>query len=849
MSRTSAEAAPPGSWRILAPALVAWPATAAMIAIPGSARWVALGACGLGAAGVALARAARTRWLLPAVALGCALLVLLGARVDALEAVRADSSLATATDRSETVHLQVELRAFPHQGVDAAGRRTGWVPAYASSPSGRVPVVVWFDGETASGAAVDTWAPGGCLRVRGTLVTLGAASSAVYGVRAAELDAGEPACGDARLAGLGASAARLRSGLRAVAERVPGAELVPGFAVGDTSLVPPELDADMRTSSLTHLVAVSGANCALVVTAVTTVAGWVSLGRRTRILLAALALGSFVAVVGPDPSLQRAAVMASVLLLSAYGGKRATALASLGCAIAVLLVADPWQAVQPGFALSVSATAGILLGVPALSRLLVRTLSMPRWMRLPVAVALAAQIACGPLLLLVQDGVPAAGTLANVLAAPAAPWGTGFGLLALLAVPVSGELAAALVWCAAFPARWIAATAEVTASLPAARWPWPGGWRGAALLAAVEAALMLAYWILRDRLGERLFRRAGPTGGTDGRGLRGVGPRETLSGPGPWGSGRPRPQAVRIAVALLVSAAAGVFLGPTVVAPVTERLGTPSDWSVVACDVGQGDALLLRDPADSATVMLVDTGDDPGALTACLDRFGVARISLLVLTHDDRDHVGALDAVLDRVDGALIAPDSREDAGERPVRAALERAHVPTEVGVAGTSGGLAARGGLTWEVLAPPRGARPADTNAASEVLLVHAGALSVLLLADTGEPEQRALARSGAALDVDVLKVAHHGSADHDAALFAAASPEVALISVGGDNSYGHPAAQTVAELDAIGARVIRTDRSGTIAVSGAPGAMRVWSERRSSAAGEAAPADPPGRAPPER
>lgn len=583
---------------------------------------------------------------------------------------------------------------------------------------------------------------------------------------------------------------------------------MPGLAVGDTTLVDESLELRMQHTSLTHLVAVSGANCALVTGAVVWCAALLGAGRRTRIVVAAAALAGFVFMVGPDASVQRAALMASVVLLSGFGGKQAVALPALGAAMLVMLLANPWQSLQPGFALSVAATAGILLLVPGLERGLRRLLPIPRWMLLPIAVALSAQLACGPLLLLLQPGIPAVGVLANVIAGPAAPLGTGLGLLALLLLPWWPDAGAAAVWLASLPARWIAATAEIAEGLPFARWPWPDGWPGALLLAAIELALLLAWAFATRRLAL---------------------PEDRQSGRRPWLVRRRLSLRARVFVAVLLCAAGGTFSGPVLVAPVVQRIGAPNDWFVVACDVGQGDAILLRDPADPGTVMLIDTGDEPRLLRACFDRFAVSRIALLVLTHDDRDHVGALSEVVSHTDSALVAPNTQEEGGSRPLLDRLHTAGIPYRVGAAGQRGG----DGLAWEVLAPRHGSTPGDTNAASLVLRVRAGAATVLLLADTGEDEQRALRAVGTDLHATVVKVAHHGSRDQDPALAAAVEAELALVSVGADNSYGHPVAETLDAFALAGSRPLRTDTHGSIAVSGEPGKLRVWGERAAPAA----------------
>lgn len=817
--------APPGTWRLLAPALIVWALTAAAVMAPGSAR-VGCGVAGLVGLGCLVAVGVRARRAeivdahtgrrargpgrpqsqaaLGAILLLCGCGLFLGARLEIMHHVRGDPVLRAAAASGQECDLRMTLQGYPEITRDEIGERA-WVRADLWGGLGPVTVLLWLEEIPPA-----EWAPGTELRGRGTLDALGAGGPA-YGVRVGEVSAVDPADG---LPGGWANLGRVRAELRAAAMAIDGAELVPGFAVGDTTLVSPELDRAMRESSLAHLTAVSGANCALVTGMVTWALGWVGAGRRVRVLAAGAGLLGFVALVGPDASVQRAAVMASVLLVSGFGGRRAVALPALALAILVLLAIDPWQSLQPGFALSVAATAGILLTATPVERWVRRRLRLPRWLALPIAVACAAQFACGPLLLLLHPGLPAAGILANVVASPAAPLGTGLGLSAVVLLPVSERLADAALWLASVPARWVATTAELAAGLPLARWAWPDGWPGAIMLALCQAALLLAWGWRSGRM---------PLGRVRAR------PRQ------PWEQRGPLPGAIRWASTVLISVALGAVAVIVIAQPVARTLSTPSRWVVVACDVGQGDALLLRDPEAPEQVVLVDTGNEPELLLACLSRFGVDRIAQLVLTHDDLDHVGALGAIIDRVDAALIAPPvANEEPGPRGVLTQLERAGVPTRIGAAGLAAPTIATpgrgaGGVRWLVLAPEPDARPSDRNAASLVLRAEVAGVRILLLADTGADEHAALLARGVHLGAEVLKVAHHGSRDQDPRIAAAVGAEWALLSVGAENRYGHPADEVLAQLERSGTRALRTDRQGSVAlVAGADGTLTPWVER---------------------
>ncbi|QIM19734.1 MBL fold metallo-hydrolase [Leucobacter coleopterorum] len=686
-----------------------------------------------------------------------------------------------------------------------------WVRARLHAGRGDIPVLLWLDGKPDQ-----RWVPGATLQIAGQAELLEAGSSAAFGITVGDAAGANPLKPERRSIAerAGEAASELRLRLRDATRQFRGAELLPGFAVGDTSLVSEELRDQMLESSLTHLTAVSGSNCALATSSVLWVSSMLGAGRRVRSVLAVLALTGFVFLVGPDPSVQRAAIMAAVVLISGYGGKQAHALPSLGAAVLLLLSIDPWQALQPGFALSVVATGGILVAAPTLHRGLNRTLKIPRFLALPLAVVLAAQIVCGPLLLLLQPGLPMAGVLANVIAAPAAPLGTGFGLLAMLVLPVSEPLGMTLMQIGAVSARWVAATAEICANLPLSRWAWPEGWGGALLLTAVQAAPVLAWALYTGRLKTPMAVRAKPRS--------------------PWQQSPSAPRGVRLAVAVLMCGASGVFLGPTLITPSAEHASTPRGWAIVACDVGQGDAILLRDPESRDSTILVDTGDDPELVQECLTRFSVKRISLLVLTHDDADHVGALSAIADRVEAAIVSPpsvgngDEDQDATGRNSRRLLqdlEREGIPYRVAVEGLSGSL---GGAEWTVLYPQQNQVPLSTNAASIVMRVEVGGISALLLGDTGEQEHRRLLTSGVGLEADVIKVAHHGSRDQHSQLVAAINAKIGLISVGEENRYGHPTDSALDALRNAGTTALRTDQLGSIALSKKNGDIRAWSVR---------------------
>ena len=571
-----------------------------------------------------------------------------------------------------------------------------------------------------------------------------------------------------------AAASALRRGLVAVTSGLPppGGGLIAGLAVGDTSAVDPALDAAMKTSSLSHLTAVSGANCALVVALAFGAAALCRAPRGVRVLTGLGALTAFVVLVSPEPSVVRAGAMAAIAMLGILLGRPGAGLSLLTTAVVVLLLADPWLGLSLGFALSAAATGALLVGAGPLADGLSRW--MPRPLALGVSVPLAAQLACGPLIVLISPQLSVYGVVANMIAAPAAPLGTIVGLAACVGagIPLLGSGLAALAW---LPAAWIAGTATTFADLPGAVVAWPEGFGGLAALAVLGGAVA------------------------------------ALIVPG-----HPR---VRAAAVLLVAAATGAALALGPIADAMTRAGIPPGWTLAACDVGQGDAVVVR---SAGSVALIDTGPDPAPLARCLDELGIARVDLLVLTHFDLDHRGGIDAVRGRVGNLVHGPTS----GPSDVRVLEELAAGGARITLAsrGMSGLL---GEAHWRVLWPR--ATTAPGNDASVVVEFRGGGVpTALFLGDLSAAGQQAM-KAGADLlaGYDVVKVAHHGSADQDAALYGRLHAAVALITVG-ENDYGHPRGETLTLLTAAGARVARTDREGLVALWRDADGMRLWHER---------------------
>jgi competence protein ComEC len=634
---------------------------------------------------------------------------------------------------------------------------------------------------------------------------------------------------------------RVRAALREACVGLPAdaGGLLPSLVDGDGSALPESLRADLTTAGLTHLTAVSGANLSIIAESALWVAGAVRAPRRLRVVLLLLTLAAFVVLARPSPSVLRAAAMGGVGVTAAALSRRARAVPALAAAAVVLLGLDPYLARSAGFALSVVATGGLLLLAPLWADRLSRRL--PRPLALAVAAPAAAQVACGPVLVLLQPAVSPVAVPANLLAEPVVAPATVVGVIAALVGTTAPPAAHLVAAAAALGTGWIAAVAHRAAGLPLASVPWPAGAGGAMLLAALEASVVIA---LMPSAASAIGRAV--AGSTRGRRTLVAGTRAP--------SGGPAPTRRRFLVAGAGAAAGAAGLGGLAAAgvrpPGFPSPGVPADWSVVMADVGQGDATLLRSGA--ARAVLVDVGPDPRLVDDALRRFGVLHLDLVVLTHFHADHVGGLAGVLaGRTVGAiLVSPLEEPVVNVAEVRRLAAAAGVPL-VPARPALAGLAASDGwrVAWRLLTPSGAQVPltapetddSDVVNESSVALVAelagpAGSARAVLLGDLETQGQRALVgRLANGLDglggsVDVIKVAHHGSAKQHEDLYRAIAGRVALIGVGAGNDYGHPAPSALALLRRAGLTVFRTDQSGDLAVMARPdGGLRLVPARR--------------------
>ena len=302
---------------------------------------------------------------------------------------------------------------------------------------------------------------------------------------------GRPTIGSATAVQRGAQ--YLRSRLAALARSALPADqaaLLPALVLGDTSTLPPPTVDDFRAAGLTHLTAVSGANVTIVCGAVLLCAALV--GPRVAVALAALVLIAFVVVVQPTPSVLRAAVMGAITLLAIVSARRRQAIPALSATVIGLLAVAPHLAVDIGFALSVAATAALVVLAPVWSRRLVAR-GWPKPVADAVCVALAAQLVTAPLVAGVSGTLSIIGVVANVLVAPVIAPITVLGTAAAALGPLSPAGAALLIRFTGPELWWLLLVARQAAAVPNAAVPVPSGFGGAAALVAATVAAVLLW--------------------------------------------------------------------------------------------------------------------------------------------------------------------------------------------------------------------------------------------------------------------------------------------------------------------------------------------------------------------
>lgn len=571
------------------------------------------------------------------------------------------------------------------------------------------------------------------------------------------------------------------------------AGLLGGILLGDkTQYSGSELEQDFKTTGLAHLMAVSGTHLAVVMA----LAGWflarLPLPRGARALLLTALLSAYVALTAFAPSAMRACVMAAVGMGGFIFARRRHVLSSLALCVIAFLALQPSLAFSLGYQLSVLCMVGLLVLSPLLSA----------WMAVlfkgrlggvgeAIAATLSANLMTLPVTIPLFCQLPLISPVSTFLASPFITVALGLGIPVLLIAAVAPPLGGLLLSLAGAAAAACAALVHALADLPGACVPLDAsaGWLGALCLVGVVA--LWGFWPLP--------RQEGPE--------RPVKPAARFAGVGVVA-------AMVLPVLLVLLLEMGGVLG------VARLSGAPveSDAQVVMLDVGQGDAMLV---CDGDAAVLIDTGEEGTVLLKALARHGVSSLDAVLLSHKDSDHTGALSSLAGIVQVRRVMMHEGLVGSDLVSGISSATQWVTGGSGLTGVEVGDAIRVGRFSLRLVAPQEAGESENDDSLIWLLSYDDdgdgvAESRGLLVGDGEegaiePAYRELG------DIEFYKVAHHGSRDAiSTEEMAVLKPELSLISVGADNKYGHPTAQTLQVLEEGGSKVLRTDLSGDITLS---------------------------------
>ncbi|HEX7091427.1 MAG TPA: DNA internalization-related competence protein ComEC/Rec2 [Longimicrobiales bacterium] len=560
------------------------------------------------------------------------------------------------------------------------------------------------------------------------------------------------------------------------------AALAEALLLAQTGGLDPAVRQRFALSGLTHLLSISGQHVALIAGTLLLLFRILRVRRLAADATAACVIVAYVLFLGAPHAAARAALLLLLALAGRMLQRPADPFALLAAAAIPLVLLDPLAPLDPGFQLSFAGMAGLI----ALRRRLLDALRprFGRWLADSLGTSLAATLATAPIAALHFGTVAPVGIVANLVAIPLVAAAVPATALALAASAVAWPAGTFLAGAADLLLGALDGVAGAAASVPGGHAYVPAD-DVAAWVAAATGAAFLSGWLARV------------VGGGAARLRRGV----------------------RRAVA------AGAALAFLFVWPLVASRSGGDALEIHAIDVGQGDAFAIRTP--DGRWILVDAGPrtdrhDAGRarVVPYLLRHGTRRVDALILTHPDADHIGGAAAVLDALEVGLVV-DPGLPAG-KPLYVELLRDAAREDVRwLAARSGRQLRAGDVVLHFLYPDGEAdgslldgQPA-ANDFSVVFSLTYGRFAALFMGDApAAVEERLVARHGDALRADLLKVGHHGSSTSTSeALLAAVEPDIALLSLGRHNRYGHPAPAVIRRLERHGVRILRTDQSGHV------------------------------------
>jgi competence protein ComEC len=583
---------------------------------------------------------------------------------------------------------------------------------------------------------------------------------------------------------------RVRDRAQGIINRlIPDAEssLLSGILLGDDSGMPARLRDDFRTTGMSHIIAISGFNIAILAGVLLRAGRWLP-GLRTSGFVAITGVIIYALFVGADAAVVRAAIMAALYIFShRVLGRPTFAPASLFVAAMLMTLIDPYALWDIGFQLSFAATLGLMLFVAPTSAAVRDKLAqhlpgafVGRVMPLltdVVIVTMAAQLMTLPLLAYHFGEISLASLVANLLILPAQPGVMLWGGLATLAGMVSIELAQPIAWVAWLFLGYTTYLVELLAQLPHALVSIEPGVVSVVLyyLAAIGA-----YWLTVQSKEQR--------------------------------------EALLVQIRGRAAHGAPVILGLSLgLIVIWSRTQPDGNLRVAFLDVGQGDAIFVQTP--EGRQLLVDGGQYPSLIKRHLGRqmpFWDRHVDIVVATHPDDDHVAGLPELFERYNVELLVTNGAEAGASQAYGQLLEEAQkrgVPVHVPEVGEQLRLGEEVALTF--LHPGQASLTSDNDSSVAIRLTY-GNFSVLLTGDAELEGERMMAASGLPLQALVFKAGHHGSRSSSNAFFLElVQPQIVVVSAGSGNRFDHPHLEVLERAEALGAVILRTDELGTIEI----------------------------------
>jgi competence protein ComEC len=539
------------------------------------------------------------------------------------------------------------------------------------------------------------------------------------------------------------------------------AGLIEGMVLGDYRLLSGRDLRAFRLSGLIHLCAASGLNVAILAAFILWIGRRLRFSRRNILLIQVPLLTAYALAVGLSVPIMRATVVALIAVAAYFTGRDFDFIAAMGAAAFYLVWSDPGAATGVSFQLCFASALGTVMLYRPIARLLGPDTSKVVAL---LAATLAAQMAVAPLLLFHFGEVSLLAPISNLLALPLVAPVMALAMLSSLLWIFGFPLAGLIMTAAAFPTRMILLIARTIAA---------PGWSALRIFPFSPLWMLVFYPALAAAfLSSKKWKTAG-----------------------------------RYILVLLIVAA--IFSG----AVIPSRAGIPhGEVRISFLDVGQGDATLIQ---SGKTCVLIDGGPDENILSTQLRAHGLRYLDAVVISHPESDHIGGLPAALDGCKvGLLLHPGTRNGGLIGKLLAQAEEMGVAYRIMRGGDELQV---GDIHLKALAPPQDI-PTDgaTNEYSLVLKADIRGTTLLFPGDVEEVGQEALLQEPELLNADILKVPHHGGfASTGEEFFAAARSSIAVISVGEDNSYGHPSNRTLDGLARCGSKTYRTDLDGDVVI----------------------------------